>query len=511
MCIGEWVEKRASLHPDEPAIISDDGRVFTYSEFSQRVNRLANALPAIGITKGERIAVLFPNNPEFLEVLFAAAKIGAIAVPLNFRLASPELSYILNDCTASVLAYTPEFEEKVKVVKGADGGKNIKKFIRVGEGAGEDEIDYEGLLSSFPDSSPGLKEQIVDDDPHMLVYTSGTTGRPKGAILTHDNTHWNAINAVLRYMLSRKDTNLGAAPLYHIGGLSAGAVPTIFTGGKVVLCRFFDPDQVLKMIESHKVTTMFGIPSMFLMMSESEQFEKTDFSSVRFFIAGGAPCPVSLIERYLGQGVTFAQGYGLTEAAPGVTALLEEDALRKRGSSGQALFYVEIDIFDENNMELPTGEVGEIVVRGPNVFKGYWNKPEETEEALKYDWLHTGDIGYLDQEGFLYVTDRKKDMMISGGENIYPIEVENVLRAHPKVADVGVIGMPDAKWGEAPLALVVVEPGEKLGEEELIEFCRDRLARYKVPKKTIFLDELPRNSIGKILKKELRAKYVDGL
>lgn len=509
MNIGDWTTKRAMLQPDSTIIISDDGRAYTYEEFNRRVNRVANALPGIGVTRGERIAVLFPNNPEFLEVLFATAKTGAIMVPLNYRLSPSELAYILDDCGAKALAYTPEFSEQVQVLKNVVEG--VEKYVSVGAGEVEGSIDYEEWISGSLESEPTTEAEVTMDDSHFLMYTAGTTGTPKGAIITHNNTHWNAINALLAYMLSKKETNLVAAPLYHIAGLSAGATPTIFSGGRVILCRFFDPDKVLEMIENHRVTTMFGIPSMFRMMSISERFDKTDFSSVRFLIAGGAPCPVPLIEKYLSKGVTFDQGYGLTETAPGVTALPEEDALRKRGSAGKPLFYVDVEIVDDDQMVVPPGEVGEIQIKGPNVFKGYWNMPEETEEALKFGWLHTGDIGYFDSEGYLYVTDRKKDMIISGGENIYPAEVENVIRTHPKIADVGVVGMPDEKWGEVPLAVLIRKTGEDLDEDELTEYCQERLAHYKTPRKFIFVDDLPRTSTGKIIKKDLRSKYVQGV
>lgn len=507
MNIGDWLTKRAMLSPDAASVISDDGRTYTYGEFDKRVNRLASALPGVGVNHGDRIAVLFPNNPEFLEILFGAAKIGAIMVPLNYRLTPPELAYIVNDCGATALAYTPDFVEQAGALKSMV--KDVKTFIRVGEETEEDEIDYGRWVSQYPDTRPGVRKEVSPDDPHFIMYTSGTTGRPKGAILTHANTSWNAINAVLAYGLSQKDTNLISTPLYHIGGLSAGATPTIFSGGKVILNRFFQPDRTLRMIESHRVTIMFGIPTMFHMMAGSELFDDIDFSSVRFLIAGGAPCPVPLIEKYLAKGVTFNQGYGLTEAAPGVTALDDEDSLRKRGSAGKPLFFVDVDIVDDDNMEVPTGEIGEIVIKGPNVFKGYWNMPEETEQVIRYGWLHSGDLGYLDNEGYLYVKDRKKDMLISGGENVYPVEVENVLLAHPKVEEVAVIGMPDEKWGEAPLAIVVTKAAETLSEDELIEFCRDKLARFKTPRKVVFRESLPRNPTGKVLKRKLRAQFTE--
>jgi fatty-acyl-CoA synthase len=508
MNVGEWTRIRAKLNPDDTFVVyDDDGRQYSNAEFNARVNRLANSLPSVGIIRGERVAVLFPNNPEFLEVLFAAGKIGAIMVPLNFRLAPPELAYILNDSGATVLIYSNDFAFQAGEVAKLETG--VKHFIAVG-GGNEGDMDYEEWISGAPETEPVVEREITLDDPHFIMYTSGTTGRPKGAVLTHGNTQWNGVNAILTYSLSKEDTNLVAAPLFHIGGLSAAATPIIYSGGKVVLTRFFVPDQVIDAITKHRVTTMFGIPVMFLLMSMSEKFEGGDFSSVRVMIAGGAPCPVPLIEKYQEKGVLFSQGYGLTETAPAVSALPEDDVHRKRGSAGKQLFHVDIRIFDEDDNELPAGEMGEIVIKGPNVFKEYWNMPEETAAALRNGWFHSGDMGRFDEEGYLWIVDRKKDMIISGGENVYPAEVEDCIHAHPKVADVGVVGMHDQKWGEAPLALVVVMPGEEVSEEEIIAFTRERLARYKTPKKVIFVEELPRTPTGKILKKELRAKYVEG-
>jgi len=508
MNVGEWTTTRARLNPEGLFVVcDDDGRAYTNIEFNRRVNRLANALPSIGIKRGERVAALFPNNPEFLELLFAAGKIGAIMVPLNFRLAPPELAYELDDSGATVLVYTNEFAFQAGELKGL--AKGIKHYVAVG-GGNEGDTDYESWIAEFPDTEPVVEPEVTLDDPHFIMYTSGTTGRPKGAVLTHGNTVWNGVNAVLSFTLSEADTNLVAAPLFHIGGLSAAATPIIYSGGKVVLTRFFVPDQVIDAIGKHSVTTMFGIPIMFLLMSMSEKFDSGDFSSIRVMIAGGAPVPVPLIEKYQEKGVVFSQGYGLTETAPAVSALPEDDAMRKRGSAGKPLFHVDIRIFDENDNEIPWDETGEIVVKGPNVFKEYWNMPEETAETLRGGWFHTGDMGRFDEEGYLWIVDRKKDMIISGGENIYPAEVEDVIHAHPKVADVGVVGMHDKKWGESPLALVVVMPGEELTGEEIIAFTRERLASYKTPKQVIFVDELPRTPTGKILKKDLRAQYVEG-
>jgi fatty-acyl-CoA synthase len=276
-----------------------------------------------------------------------------------------------------------------------------------------------------------------------------------------------------------------------------------------VLQRFFDPQGVLRLIEENSVTSMFGIPVMFLLMSQAPEFETTDFSSVNFFIAGGAPCPRPLIETYMKKGVMFNQGYGMTETATGVTALRTEDALRKLGSCGKPLFHTEVRILDEKGGEAPPGEKGEVLIKSPTVIREYWNRPDETAASIRDGWLHSGDVGYFDEEGYLYLVDRRKDMYISGGENVYPAEVEDVIMGMPQVADCGVIGIPDEKWGEIGLAVVVRAPGVEVTEEDVIDYCRGKLAGYKRPRKVVFTDALPRTLTGKILKKELRAAYTE--
>ncbi|HEY5532446.1 MAG TPA: long-chain fatty acid--CoA ligase [Candidatus Anoxymicrobiaceae bacterium] len=507
MNVGEWTTVRAALNPDDPFVACDDGREYNNLEFNKRVNRVANALPSVGIALGERIAALLPNNPEFLELLFATSKIGAIMVPLNYRLGPAELAYMLEDSGATVLVYAPEFAEHVAALKELAGG--VRYRIAVG-GGNEGDLDYDEWVNSHLDVEPNVAPDVTLDDPHLIMYTAGTTGRPKGAVLTHGNTQWNAINALLTYNLCRKDTALVAAPLCHIGGLSVAATPTIYSGARVVLTRFFVPDQALEAIARYSVTTMFGIPDMFILMSASEHFDTADFSSIRVMLAGDAACPVPLIETYVKRGVFFSQGYGLAEASPAVSALPEGDALRKRGSAGKPLFHVKVAIFDEDDNELPHGDMGEIVLKGENVFKEYWNMPAETAKALRNGWFHTGDMGRFDEDGYLWIVDRKKDVIIADGENVYPVDIEDVIIGHPKVLDVGVVGTHDQEFGEAPMALVVLIPGQELEVEELMAWTRERLPDNKTPKEIVFVPELPRSPTGKMLKKDLRAQYIKG-
>jgi fatty-acyl-CoA synthase len=310
------------------------------------------------------------------------------------------------------------------------------------------------------------------------------------------------------YTLGTGDVSLCCAPLFHIGALHASATPGLYAGQKLIIQRFFNPNESLKLIEKEKVNLMFGIPVMFLFMTLDPDFEKTDFSSVNFFIAGGSPCPKSLIETFMEKGVTFNQGYGMNETATAITALRSEDALRKLGSCGKPVFHTDIRIVDLEGGDLPQGEMGEVLVKGPNVIREYWRRPKETAETIEDGWLHSGDMGYIDEEGYLFLVDRKKDMYISGGENVYPAEVEDVIMSFDKVADVGVIGVPDKKWGEIGMAVVVKKPDTELTENEVIEFCKGKLAKYKIPKKVTFIDVLPRTATGKILKKNLRAQYI---
>lgn len=504
MNVGEWPTRWAQRYPDEACLKYGDLRL-TKKEFNLRINQAANAFQEIGLKKGDRVAVLMANSNVFLEILFAISKIGSIMVPLNFRLAPPELEFIINDSEPVMVIYSPEFLTVVDALR--DKVPSVKHYIcELGGGAADDQI-FEGWIKDRSADEPVVTEMVDFEDPHFIMYTSGTTGRPKGAVVRQGQTQWNAINGIHTYTQIPPAVSLCSAPLFHIGALHASATPNLYAGIELIIQRFFDPSAALKLIEDNKVTSMFGIPVMFLFMSQMPEFGTCDFSSVQFFIAGGSPCPRSLIEAYQAKGVNFTQGYGMTETATGVTALRTEDSMRKLGSCGKPLFHTSIRIVDMSDKDLPQGELGEVLIKGPTVIKEYWRQPEATAETIVDGWLHSGDMGYIDQEGYLYLIDRRKDMYVSGGENVYPAEVEDVLMRMPRIADAGVIGIPDEKWGETGLAVVVVTPGEKLTEEEVIEYCRDKLAGYKRPRKVKFVEALPRTLTGKILKKDLRAMY----
>ncbi len=453
------------------------------------------------MAKGDRVAVLLYNGAEFLEVYFACAKIGAIFVPVNFRLAPSEAAYILADCGARVLFHDGGLAATAGQMGVAVPGVRL---VGVGGSGGGDGSGYEGLLSGAEETEPA--DDVTLDDYQLIMYTSGTTGRPKGAVISHGNTYFNSVNGHLAYPILSTDTTYVAAPLFHMGALNIFTTPTIHAGGAVFLERAFDPVRTLEAIEREHVTTMFGPPTMFQMMLQAPNWSSADLTSLRFLFVGGAPCPLSVIEAYETRGVALAQGFGLTETSPFVTLLPMEDATRKLGSVGLPVFHSDVCVAGEDGRQLGPGERGELLTRGPHVFQAYWKNPEATRDAIVDGWFKTGDIGYRDQEGYYYLVDRKKDMVISGGENIYPAELERILEGHPAVAEVAVIGVADEKWGEVPLAVVVRRPGLAVDGDSLLEFLRSRIASYKVPRSVVFVDALPRSATGKVLKPALRAE-----
>jgi fatty-acyl-CoA synthase len=497
--VGYWVTRRGHLTPQRTALVFNED-TWTYGDLNRQTSSVAHGLAALGVCHGDRVAYLGLNHPRFLLTLFGAAKLGAIFVPLNFRLTAPELAFIIRDAGVHTLVYEAHFAQIVEAVRDEirchelvcgtprDGSRTFDEFFH---DAREDDLD----------------SQVSPDEVAWIMYTSGTTGRPKGAMLTHGNLLWNLINASLAFDVRESDVTLVCAPLFHIGGLNVTPMGAFTKGATVILQQMFEPGTVLDNIQKHRVTTMFGVPAMFNFMAQHPDFASADLSSVRSFICGGAPVPEALIRLYGERGISFIQGYGLTETAPFASIVPADRALDKIGSAGIAPFFTDVRLVDDEDHPVAAGERGEICVRGPNVMKGYWNRPDATAEAIVNGWFHTGDVGIQDDEGYFYIVDRKKDMIISGGENVYPAEVEDVLYKHPKIAEVAVIGVPDAKWGETVRAIVVVKPDETLTEADVIEFVQDKLARYKQPKSVVFIDALPRNPAGKVLKFELREQH----
>jgi fatty-acyl-CoA synthase len=498
--LASWLAKRAEATPEARAL-TFEGSTVTFGQFAERIDRFAACLRAGGVCRGDRVGFLGLNHPAFFETMFAAARLGAIFVPLNFRLTGPELSFIINDAGVHTLVVDADHRSVIESVRQE---LPVRAYLAVEGEVPSGWIPYEDALSAQDPIAlvePGDPESVA-----VIMHTSGTTGRPKGAMLTHGNLWWNNTNVLHMMDVLGSDVSLVVAPLFHIGGLNVNTLVTWQKGGEVVLLRSFDPGACLEAIPRYGVTSMFGVPAMFLFMSQHPGFDTADLTSVRLLICGGAPVPEPLIKLYNGRGIPIQQGYGLTETSPAVSFLGPEYSLAKLGSAGRPPMFVEVQIVDAEGKPLTKANArGEICTRGPHVMKGYWNRPDATTQAIdEKGWFHTGDVGYLDEDGFLFVADRVKDMVISGGENVYPAEVESVLYEHPAIAEVAVIGIPDDRWGEAVAAVVALKPGASLTLDELRDFGGKSLARYKLPSHLHVVEVLPRNPAGKVLKYELR-------
>jgi fatty-acyl-CoA synthase len=488
--IGSWPARRARMSPDKVALVGG-GRELTYREVFDRTTRLAHALAAHGVRRGDRVAYLGPNHPTFLETLFATGLLGAVFVPLNTRLAPPEVAYILRDSGAEALVWAPSHAAVVRELR-ARWSLSIAEYEDTLAGASADPID----------------EPVAPDDVCMLMYTSGTTGRPKGVMLTHANIVWNTFNLLLDVDVTSAEVTLVSAPMFHVAALNQTVLPTFIKGGTSVLAPAFDPAATLDLIERHRVTYLFGVPAMFLAVAQSPRWPDADLSCVRSVICGGAPVPEALITTYQKRGLTFMQGYGLTECAPGALFLRAGESTAKVGSAGTPAFFTDVRVVAADGVDVAPGEPGEILIQGPNVMAGYWGLPDATAEAVDADgWLRSGDIAVLDADGYVYVRDRVKDLVISGGENIYPAEVEDALYQHPAVAECAVIGVPDERWGEVGRAVVVPRAGVEVDPAELLAFLDGRIARYKIPKSVVFASALPRTASGKVLKSALRSRF----
>jgi acyl-CoA synthetase (AMP-forming)/AMP-acid ligase II len=497
--IGEFMTRRAILTPEREGLVCEHIRR-NFGELNERANRLANAMRGLGVGHGDRVALLALNEPEYYDLFFGLGKIGAILVPVNYRLAGPEIQYILSDSGAKVLVFSPEFTATVDSIR-----KDIpaQVCIAISEDPPEWAISYEKLIQNSSSQEPEIKGG--DDDTLTILYTSGTTGKPKGAELTHAYYFWSSINLSTTLGLDIGDRGIIALPLFHIAALSNLPWGT-HVGGKSVLLRSLDPKRFLELLGEEKITGFGAVPALLDFLKFVPDYEKYDWSSVKVILVFGAPVPVTLIKEYEAVGIKVRQLYGLTESNT-ASVLDAENALSKAGSCGRPFFHTEIRLVDASGRDVDADELGEVLLRTPNMMKGYWNRPQDTAAAIKGGWLHTGDIARMDKDGFFYIMDRKKDMIISGGENIYPAEIEDALLQNPKVAEVGVIGYPYEKWGEAVKAIVVVKPGEKLNEQELIGWCQGRIGKFKIPKNVVFTESLPRTPTGKILKRVLREQY----
>ncbi len=497
--LGTFLTKRAQLSPHKEGLVCEDQRL-SFSQMNQRCNKLVHALRKLGVEKGDRVAILAFNEPEYYDLFNAAAKMGAIMVTLNYRLAAPELQYIMEDCGAKVLIFSREFAEV------ADSFRNdvpAEHYIAIMDDPPEWAMSYAGLIQGESDEEP----EIVGggDDVLAILYTSGTTGKPKGAMLSHNNFFVTS-DTIITTVGMPGETFLIVLPLFHIGALP-GIILNSQYGLRSVLCRTLDPKRFLELLGEEKVTAFGSVPALLQILQMVPDFDKYDWSSVEVILVYAAPVPVTLLNEYAEAGIEVRQLYGLTECTGPAAVIDGEHALTKAGSCGLPMFYIDIRLVDEDGNDVGPEELGEVLIRSQNVMLGYWDKPEETARTIRDGWLYTGDIAKMDEDGYLYIMDRKKDMIISGGENIYPAEIEDFLLSHPKVADVGVIGCPDEQWGEAVRAVVVVKEGEELTEVELIEYCKGKIGKFKMPRSVVFVEALPRTPTGKILKRVLRDEY----
>jgi len=505
----DWLAHHANTRPEAEAIVDlGTDRRFTWAEVNDRTSRLASALQTeFGTGSGDRIAVLAHNNSNLFEVQFACWKLGAIMVPLNWRLAVPELEFIVGDAEPSVMIHDEAMAPMAEKISALTGIERRVNWDGVAGDLGSQAavVDYEELIQSIEpmDNPIGFGH----DHPVTIMYTSGTTGRPKGAIITQGMAFWNAVNCTEFFKLGVDMTNLAFLPLFHTGGLNCFATPAFHFGGRNIIMRDFEPSVALEYMTNpeHGVTHLLGVPANFLFMSQDPAFDEATFPTIEICGVGGSPTPEPLIRTWAAKGLPLQQGFGMTETSPMVLALRPEDAATKIGAAGLPAMHTEVRLVDEdgNDIEGP-GITGELLVRGPNVTPGYWNRPEATAEAITDGWLHTGDAARRDEDGYYYIIDRWKDMYISGGENVYPAEVESVIYQLPEIAEAAVIGVPDEKWVEVGRACVVVKEGAEVSEKAIISHCRANLAHYKVPRSVVFLEEIPRNATGKVLKRELR-------
>jgi fatty-acyl-CoA synthase len=520
MILTETLTKAVKLFPRKQAIVCGE-KHWTYQEFYNRIHRLSHHLKGFGIRKNDRVAILHPNCHIFLEAYYAVPQIGAISVPINYRLSTRDVAFILQDSEAKVLIADSMFKDQVDTIRGEIGG--IERILWTGEprelGASTD-LNYEEVLEKA-DFSVLPEPTLNGEDIAQIYYTSGTTGRPKGVMLSHKNVTTHALGTIAEIHLMDHDVWIHVAPLFHLADAWATWAVT-WVGGTHVLVREFDAKLVLETIQKEKVTLTNLIPTMLNLMVNHPDVRKYDYSSLRVLLSGGAPIAPEVVRKIVETfKCDYIQTYGMTETSPYLTLsilkehlrkLSNEDQLRFKSKTGREFIGVGLKVVNDQGKEVRNdeSEVGEIIVKGDIVTKGYWKLPEETEKSIRDGWLYTGDMAVIDAEGYVTIVDRKKDMILTGGENVYSTEVENVLYMHPAILECAVIGVPDQKWGEAVKGIVVLKPGKKTTGEEIIQFCKEKMAHYKAPKSIDFIEVLPRTGSGKIHKKGLRDKYWEG-
>lgn len=484
-----WIIERTALSTEHIALIDiHTGERVSYGVLQNRIDQWASFFHAKGFTKGERIAVYSPNKPELFAILFACEQVGLIYVPLNWRLSQAELQGVLDDCKPILTLYDKGFEASVQQLK-------MNEAYRL------------TIVEQVPitnDWTPNVRNQA--EDPWMIIYTGGTTGAPKGVVLSYSAVNWNALNTISTWGLTENDVTINYMPLFHTGGLNALSIPLFMAGGTVAIGHQFDAEEALRATNHYEATISLFVPTMYQMMMQTDYFKHASFPSMDCFLSGGAPCPETVYRAFHKKGLCFKEGYGLTEAGPNNFFIRPEDAARKIGSVGKSMLFNETVVRDENGNRCAPGEIGELFVKGPHMFSGYWNNPSQTSETIQNGWIRTGDLAKVDADGDTYIVGRKKDMIITGGENVYPQEVEQCLITFDGIREVAVVGMSDDVWGEKVVAFVAVYDEVEVDRESLLSHCKHKLAAYKIPKEVIVVPELPKTHVGKINKSELLAR-----
>lgn len=502
---GDWIRKWAMIQPDKIALI-EEGVRYSYSDLNRRINRLAHYFLGAGLKKGDRVAVLLRNCRQYVEIFFALSKIGGILVPLNWRLVLPELEFIIKDSGSRFIIFDGDFIHNAKTLHEAiridvaivctaeePGGGRLPEWF----------VGYEASLEKCSDEEPQIDWPAGGEDAHILMYTSGTTGLPKGAILSHRKTFFNVLNADIYFGLTRHDVAAIVRPMFHSGGLIVDMAPVIYKGGTVIIKRRFAFDEILETVEKHGITILELPATVYNFILEGCSLKRYNLSTVKCCFTGGERVPVTLLQAFAEKGIIISQIYGLTEAST-IFWLPIDKAVEKMGSVGQPVVHGEVRIVDGRGKDVKHGEIGEIIVRGPILMSGYWKRSDLTKKAIKDGWLFTGDLARMDDDGYVYIVDRKKNMFISGGENVYPAEVEKALFSHPGVLDAAVIGIPDKKWGEVGKAFIEMKEGHAITADNIRTFLADKLARYKIPQHIEFIQKLPKTASGKIKKNLLK-------
>ena len=498
--VTDWLDKRARLTPDRIALIDQSsGKEITYEQWNARVNRTANFLRSLGVGKGDRVAVYSSNCGEYLDLFWAAPKIGAILQNLNWRLTVHELTGIVESGAPVVMVYSEDWQSQVEELKASF--TTVDHVVAISNPvAGERDFADRDSMSDDFEGVPAL----TLDDPWGIYYTGGTTGLPKGAVITHGNVTWNSINTITSWGITGQHKAPLQLPFFHIGGPNIFMVPMVHAGGATILCSGFDPDETFDLVEQSGITHYVAVPTMFQMLQAHPRWAEADFTRLELVISGGAPCPLPVMEKFWDRGVDFKMGYGLTEASGNNFWLPPEMVREKIGSVGYPIFHIDMKTIREDGSECAVGEGGELLIRGPHVAAGYWRNPDATAEVIRDGWLYTGDLARRDEDGCYYILGRSKEMFISGGENVYPAEIESVLCAHQHVNEAAVVGVPHETWGEVGRAFIVVT-GD-YDEQGLRAFLDERLARYKLPRSIVVLDALPLTAIGKLDKKRLASE-----